>query len=164
MAALSHVLLPLYRHPDLSINLINDLVYLMGVLFHMSFPFPLSLFLLFFIQMDPVQKAVINHTFGVPLVKTKRPIISCNVCQIRFNSEVRLFDFTHVLFGVLRCSRTVFTVLRVGFRRNMSVVFMLNLLLSSPEIANGESSLKCCICKACQSWSLQYKVFFSFYD
>ncbi|XP_059920241.1 zinc finger protein 385A [Gadus macrocephalus] len=37
--------------------------------------------------MDPVQKAVLNHTFGVPLVKTKRPIISCNVCQIRFNSE-----------------------------------------------------------------------------
>ncbi|XP_037540099.1 zinc finger protein 385A [Nematolebias whitei] len=39
-----------------------------------------------FNTMDPVQKAVINHTFGVPLVKTKRPIISCNVCQIRFNS------------------------------------------------------------------------------
>lgn len=39
--------------------------------------------------MDPVQKAVINHTFGVPLIKTKRPVISCNVCQIRFNSEVR---------------------------------------------------------------------------
>lgn len=39
--------------------------------------------------MDPVQKAVINHTFGVPLVKTKRPVISCNVCQIRFNSEVQ---------------------------------------------------------------------------
>ncbi|XP_043969955.1 zinc finger protein 385A isoform X2 [Gambusia affinis] len=38
-------------------------------------------------RMDPVQKAVINHTFGVPLVKTKRPVISCNVCQIRFNSE-----------------------------------------------------------------------------
>uniref|UniRef100_A0AAZ3P3R1 C2H2-type domain-containing protein n=1 Tax=Oncorhynchus tshawytscha TaxID=74940 RepID=A0AAZ3P3R1_ONCTS len=38
-------------------------------------------------KMDPVQKAVINHTFGIPLVKTKRPIISCNVCQIRFNSE-----------------------------------------------------------------------------
>ncbi|XP_077399576.1 zinc finger protein 385A isoform X2 [Vanacampus margaritifer] len=38
-------------------------------------------------KMDPVQKAVINHTFGVPLVKTKRPVISCNVCQIRFNSE-----------------------------------------------------------------------------
>src|SRR4029434_11156141 len=43
--------------------------------------------------MDPVQKAVINHTFGVPLVKTKRPIISCNVCQIRFNSEVSLWAF-----------------------------------------------------------------------
>lgn len=41
-----------------------------------------------FSQMDPVQKAVINHTFGVPLIKTKRPVISCNVCQIRFNSEV----------------------------------------------------------------------------
>ncbi|XP_036844625.1 zinc finger protein 385A-like [Oncorhynchus mykiss] len=40
-----------------------------------------------FNTMDPVQKAVINHTFGIPLVKTKRPIISCNVCQIRFNSE-----------------------------------------------------------------------------
>ncbi|CAG06757.1 unnamed protein product, partial [Tetraodon nigroviridis] len=25
--------------------------------------------------------------FGPPMVKTKRPIISCNVCQIRFNSE-----------------------------------------------------------------------------
>ncbi|XP_053704806.1 zinc finger protein 385A isoform X2 [Synchiropus splendidus] len=40
-----------------------------------------------FNAMDPVQKAVINHTFGVPLIKTKRPVISCNVCQIRFNSE-----------------------------------------------------------------------------
>nr|XP_028565046.1 zinc finger protein 385A isoform X4 [Podarcis muralis] len=40
-----------------------------------------------FNTMDPVQKAVINHTFGVPIAKAKRPIISCNVCQIRFNSE-----------------------------------------------------------------------------
>lgn len=40
-------------------------------------------------QMDPVQKAVLSHTFGGPLLKTKRPIISCNVCQIRFNSQVR---------------------------------------------------------------------------
>ncbi|KAJ8260315.1 hypothetical protein GJAV_G00179560 [Gymnothorax javanicus] len=39
------------------------------------------------LQMDPVQKAVINHTFGIPLIKQKRPVISCNVCQIRFNSE-----------------------------------------------------------------------------
>lgn len=39
--------------------------------------------------MDPIQKAVMTHTFGPPPVKTKRPIISCNVCQIRFNSEVR---------------------------------------------------------------------------
>ncbi|XP_029989863.1 zinc finger protein 385A-like isoform X1 [Sphaeramia orbicularis] len=40
-----------------------------------------------FNTMDPVQKAVMTHTFGPPIVKTKRPIISCNVCQIRFNSE-----------------------------------------------------------------------------
>uniref|UniRef100_A0A3Q1ICQ2 C2H2-type domain-containing protein n=1 Tax=Anabas testudineus TaxID=64144 RepID=A0A3Q1ICQ2_ANATE len=40
-----------------------------------------------FNTMDPVQKAVMTHTFGPPMVKTKRPIISCNVCQIRFNSE-----------------------------------------------------------------------------
>ncbi|XP_056156418.1 proline-rich protein 36-like [Lampris incognitus] len=40
-----------------------------------------------FSTMDPVQKAVMSHTFGPPVVKTKRPIISCNVCQIRFNSE-----------------------------------------------------------------------------
>jgi hypothetical protein len=40
-------------------------------------------------QMDPVQKAVLSHTFGGPLLKTKRPVISCNVCQIRFNSQVR---------------------------------------------------------------------------
>lgn len=39
--------------------------------------------------MDPIQKAVMTHTFGPPMVKMKRPIISCNVCQIRFNSEVR---------------------------------------------------------------------------
>ncbi|XP_042698177.1 zinc finger protein 385A isoform X5 [Chrysemys picta bellii] len=38
-------------------------------------------------RMDPVQKAVINHTFGAPLSKARRPVISCNVCQIRFNSE-----------------------------------------------------------------------------
>ncbi|KAG7493321.1 zinc finger protein 385A-like isoform X2 [Solea senegalensis] len=37
--------------------------------------------------MDPIQKAVMTHTFGPPMVKTKRPVISCNVCQIRFNSE-----------------------------------------------------------------------------
>lgn len=60
--------------------------------------------LLSFRQMDPVQKAVINHTFGMPLIKTKRPVISCNVCQIRFNSEVQnavpsgSFHIVHVSF------------------------------------------------------------------
>ncbi|XP_056418762.1 zinc finger protein 385A isoform X2 [Hyla sarda] len=37
--------------------------------------------------MDPIHKPVISPHFGIPLMKTKRPVISCNVCQIRFNSE-----------------------------------------------------------------------------
>ncbi|OCT92943.1 zinc finger protein 385A isoform X1 [Xenopus laevis] len=40
-----------------------------------------------FSTMDPVQKAIISQSFGVPIIKTRRPVISCNVCQIRFNSE-----------------------------------------------------------------------------
>ncbi|XP_060136557.1 zinc finger protein 385B isoform X7 [Zootoca vivipara] len=39
------------------------------------------------VQMDPVQKAVINHTFGVSLPTKKKQVISCNVCQLRFNSD-----------------------------------------------------------------------------
>ncbi|KAM6946038.1 zinc finger protein 385B [Aplochiton taeniatus] len=37
--------------------------------------------------MDPVQKAVINHTFGVSLPPRKKQVISCNICQLRFNSD-----------------------------------------------------------------------------
>uniref|UniRef100_G1PQG1 Zinc finger protein 385D n=1 Tax=Myotis lucifugus TaxID=59463 RepID=G1PQG1_MYOLU len=37
--------------------------------------------------MDPIQKAVINHTFGVPLPHRRKQIISCNICQLRFNSD-----------------------------------------------------------------------------
>ncbi|CAB1312162.1 unnamed protein product, partial [Coregonus sp. 'balchen'] len=37
------------------------------------------------LHMDPVQKAVINHTFGVAPPKRKQ-IISCNICHLRFNS------------------------------------------------------------------------------
>nr|XP_020464974.1 zinc finger protein 385B [Monopterus albus] len=40
-----------------------------------------------FSTMDPVQKAVINHTFGVTMVPKKKLIITCNVCQLRFNSD-----------------------------------------------------------------------------
>ncbi|XP_068592774.1 zinc finger protein 385B [Cebidichthys violaceus] len=40
-----------------------------------------------FNTMDPVQKAVINHTFGVSLVPKRKQVISCNVCQLRFNSD-----------------------------------------------------------------------------
>uniref|UniRef100_A0A3Q0RMX4 Zinc finger protein 385C n=1 Tax=Amphilophus citrinellus TaxID=61819 RepID=A0A3Q0RMX4_AMPCI len=42
--------------------------------------------LLLFSLMDPVQKAVINHTFGVPQPLKKKQIISCNICHLRFNS------------------------------------------------------------------------------
>ncbi|KAF7646028.1 hypothetical protein LDENG_00194940 [Lucifuga dentata] len=48
---------------------------------------PLSLFPNFS-TMDPVQKVVINHTFGVVPPK-KKPIISCNICHLRFNSTTQ---------------------------------------------------------------------------
>ncbi|XP_076858441.1 LOW QUALITY PROTEIN: zinc finger protein 385B [Brachyhypopomus gauderio] len=40
-----------------------------------------------FSTMDPVQKAVINHTFGVSIPPKKKQVISCNICQLRFNSD-----------------------------------------------------------------------------
>lgn len=49
--------------------------------------------LLFVLQMDPVQKAVINHTFGVSIPPKKKQVISCNVCQLRFNSDVSIAYF-----------------------------------------------------------------------
>ncbi|XP_072312794.1 zinc finger protein 385B-like isoform X2 [Eucyclogobius newberryi] len=48
---------------------------------------PLTLFPNFN-AMDPVQKAVINHTFGSAPPK-KKPIISCNICHLRFNSTTQ---------------------------------------------------------------------------
>ncbi|XP_063815483.1 zinc finger protein 385C [Pseudophryne corroboree] len=39
-----------------------------------------------FNAMDPVQKAVINHTFGGPSPPKRKPFISCNICHLRFNS------------------------------------------------------------------------------
>uniref|UniRef100_A0A8C8DRY3 C2H2-type domain-containing protein n=1 Tax=Oryzias sinensis TaxID=183150 RepID=A0A8C8DRY3_9TELE len=48
---------------------------------------PLSLFPNFN-TMDPIQKAVINHTFGLTQPKRK-PIISCNICHLRFNSTIQ---------------------------------------------------------------------------
>lgn len=47
--------------------------------------------------MDPVQKAVINHTFGVPQPLKKKQIISCNICHLRFNSTVRNVLFAEVV-------------------------------------------------------------------
>ncbi|XP_060784940.1 zinc finger protein 385B isoform X4 [Neoarius graeffei] len=56
----------------------------------MSFPVdgssPVGLFANFS-TMDPVQKAVINHTFGVSIPPKKKQVISCNICQLRFNSD-----------------------------------------------------------------------------
>ncbi|NXT06206.1 Z385B protein, partial [Prunella fulvescens] len=56
----------------------------------MSFPVDSSSAVGFFPNfntMDPVQKAVINHTFGVSIPPKKNQVISCNVCQLRFNSD-----------------------------------------------------------------------------
>ncbi|KAK1789139.1 hypothetical protein P4O66_015086 [Electrophorus voltai] len=51
--------------------------------------FVLEVFVLkvFVLKMDPVQKAVINHTFGVSIPPKKKQVISCNICQLRFNSD-----------------------------------------------------------------------------
>uniref|UniRef100_A0A8D2NZR3 C2H2-type domain-containing protein n=1 Tax=Zosterops lateralis melanops TaxID=1220523 RepID=A0A8D2NZR3_ZOSLA len=46
---------------------------------------PLNLFPNFN-TMDPVQKAVISHTFGMPAPLKKKQFISCNICHLRFNS------------------------------------------------------------------------------
>ncbi|XP_054643221.1 zinc finger protein 385B isoform X2 [Dunckerocampus dactyliophorus] len=40
-----------------------------------------------FNTMDPVQKAVINHTFGVAAAAKKKQVITCGVCRLRFNSD-----------------------------------------------------------------------------
>ncbi|XP_047400728.1 zinc finger protein 385C isoform X3 [Sciurus carolinensis] len=53
--------------------------------FHFNGTAPLSLFPNFS-TMDPVQKAVISHTFGVPSPLKKKLFISCNICHLRFNS------------------------------------------------------------------------------
>ncbi|XP_038184686.1 zinc finger protein 385C isoform X2 [Arvicola amphibius] len=53
--------------------------------FHINGTTPLSLFPNFS-TMDPVQKAVISHTFGVPSPLKKKLFISCNICHLRFNS------------------------------------------------------------------------------
>ncbi|XP_037849480.2 zinc finger protein 385C isoform X6 [Chlorocebus sabaeus] len=53
--------------------------------FHFNGAAPLSLFPNFS-TMDPVQKAVISHTFGVPSPLKKKLFISCNICHLRFNS------------------------------------------------------------------------------
>ncbi|KAJ8415923.1 hypothetical protein AAFF_G00404800 [Aldrovandia affinis] len=39
------------------------------------------------LSMDPVQKAIINHTFGVPPPPKRKHVVSCSVCQLRFNSQ-----------------------------------------------------------------------------
>uniref|UniRef100_A0A4W3GY12 Zinc finger protein 385B-like n=1 Tax=Callorhinchus milii TaxID=7868 RepID=A0A4W3GY12_CALMI len=40
-----------------------------------------------FSALEPVQKAIISHTFGVPFSPRKKQAISCHVCQLRFNSQ-----------------------------------------------------------------------------
>lgn len=40
-----------------------------------------------FNTIDPVQKAVLHHTLGLPTTTAKRKHVSCSVCQLRFNSQ-----------------------------------------------------------------------------
>ncbi|XP_075902972.1 zinc finger protein 385D [Nelusetta ayraudi] len=40
-----------------------------------------------FNAIDPVQKAVLHHTLGLPTTTAKRKHVSCSVCQLRFNSQ-----------------------------------------------------------------------------
>ncbi|XP_073688736.1 zinc finger protein 385D [Garra rufa] len=62
--------------------------------FRLSGSSPLSLFPNFN-TMDPVQKAVINHTFGVPQSLKKKQVISCNICHLRFNSTLAAAGANH---------------------------------------------------------------------
>ncbi|KAM4735032.1 LOW QUALITY PROTEIN: zinc finger protein 385D [Anableps anableps] len=48
-----------------------------------------------FNTMDPVQKAVLHHTLGIPPT-AKRKHVSCSVCQLRFNSQSRPWPTTRV--------------------------------------------------------------------
>ncbi|XP_030077654.1 zinc finger protein 385C isoform X3 [Microcaecilia unicolor] len=81
----SNSLLPaLLRIPGRPLRASLDIKQLLG--FRLNGNSTLSLFPNFNI-MDPVQKAVINHTFGVPLPMKRKQFISCNICHIRFNSS-----------------------------------------------------------------------------
>ncbi|NXS19720.1 Z385B protein, partial [Mystacornis crossleyi] len=97
----------------------------------MSFPVDSSSAVGFFPNfntMDPVQKAVINHTFGVSIPPKKKQVISCNVCQLRFNSDVSIayvpsffFFFCFVTLGIINLNL---------FSPNNSFLFCLH---SEPE-------------------------------
>uniref|UniRef100_UPI00358FBCB9 uncharacterized protein n=1 Tax=Myxine glutinosa TaxID=7769 RepID=UPI00358FBCB9 len=66
-------------------------------------PSPISM-LSGFSNMDPVQKAVLNHTFGVAPPPRKKSLIMCTVCQIRFNSEVCFFtEIKPSLYQICYC-------------------------------------------------------------
>ncbi|XP_070304349.1 zinc finger protein 385B [Salvelinus sp. IW2-2015] len=58
-----------------------------------------------FNTMDPVQKAVINHTFGVPIPLKKKQVISCNICQLRFNSDSQAAGTLHKAVNMPRSSK-----------------------------------------------------------
>lgn len=60
------------------------------------------------LQMDPIQKAVINHTFGVPLPHRRKQIISCNICQLRFNSDVSGNFFNNKMYYMVSVFRFFF--------------------------------------------------------
>lgn len=80
---------PVYLRKEKKSFLLEVLFFLIFLLYSLL-PWKVLNWLLFVLQMDPVQKAVINHTFGVSIPPKKKQVISCNVCQLRFNSDVSI--------------------------------------------------------------------------
>ncbi|XP_014910178.1 zinc finger protein 385D-like isoform X1 [Poecilia latipinna] len=70
-----------------------------------------------FNTMDPVQKAVLHHTLGIPPT-AKRKHVSCSVCQLRFNSQVSHSNInspqnqTPQRLNLLGCSARIAAALR----------------------------------------------------
>lgn len=95
-------------------------------------------------QMDPVQKAVINHTFGVTPPR-KKPIISCNICHLRFNSTVSghrskncLFCLSENMFKHINCRSSLPVLLSVYSRVNKATNVR-ELLRSFPKVQHRQA-------------------------
>lgn len=85
-------------------------------------------------QMDPVQKAVISHTFGVPTPLKKKQFISCNICHLRFNSAVSRHR-AGPKYGAGWASRAGASTLKRTLGLSRSEVHPMEVLLTSSSLA-----------------------------